>query len=88
MKLKRIGLITMVFLLALISLGCANNKQAYTTQERVATSNPNALNEKESIVYEKIKNVCLNDKFDPTGYKVFDSLSEVLEYFKREDYNL
>ena len=29
----------MIFLLALISLGCANNKQAYTTQEGVGKVN-------------------------------------------------
>lgn len=72
MKLKRIGLITMVLLLAIIPIGCANNKQADSVKESVVTDNPNALNEKESIVYEKLKVVCFNDKFDPTGYKVFE----------------
>ncbi|MBR1482938.1 MAG: hypothetical protein IJ598_08250 [Ruminococcus sp.] len=71
MKLKKIGLIAIVLLAALIPVSC-NSQQADTTQETVVTINPNALNEKESIVCKKLKIVCLNDKFDPTGYKVFE----------------
>lgn len=72
MKLNNLGLIALVSLLALIPVGCSNNKQTESTAKSVVTNDPNALNEKESIVYEKLKVVFFNDKFDPTGYKVFE----------------
>ncbi len=76
MKLKRIGTCILIGVLATSMLafsGCSstqNSNESSAVEE--TTEDPNALNEKEKIVSEKLITVFLEGKFDPTGYKVFE----------------